>query len=288
MRILAVLIAFITACSSHAPPGGPMVLVDDGGDTVRLAHPALRVASLIPATTELLFALGADSQVVGRTKWCDWPPQAQQVTNLGDGIAPNVEAILGVHPDLVLLYRSARNAQAAERLRTLGIATLQLRIDTFQDFGRTMALLGYATGHDSGAAALQSQLDQALAAVDRRGRSAGPSVLILAWDQPPMTIGRGSFLHQLVEMAGGHNLFADVTTPDAPVSLEAIAARNPDLVLTTSESPGFAERPEWRVIAAVKARRFVTVKGSEYSRPSTRAPDAIRRLAAAFDSVAGH
>src|SRR4030095_16320831 len=92
VRILTALVVVFAACSSPAPPAGPIVVVDDAGDTVRLAHPSVRVASLIPTTTELLFDLGADSQVVGRTKWCDWPPQVQRVTNLGDGIGPNVEA----------------------------------------------------------------------------------------------------------------------------------------------------------------------------------------------------
>jgi ABC-type Fe3+-hydroxamate transport system substrate-binding protein len=101
-----------------------------------------------------------------------------------------------------------------------------------------------------------------------------------------MTIGRGSFLHELVERAGGRNIFADLTTPDAPVSLEAIAERSPELVLTTSESPAFSRRPEWRVIPAVRERRFVVVTGSEYSRPGPRAPEAIRKLAVAIDSVA--
>jgi ABC-type Fe3+-hydroxamate transport system substrate-binding protein len=285
MRVVALLLAWLAACARPPASSGPIVLLDDAGDTVRLAQPARRVASLVPASTELLFAIGAGSQVVGRTKWCDWPAQARRVTDLGDGLAPNVEAILGVQPDLVVLYRSARNAQAVQQLRRFGIATLQLRTDTFTDLNRNAALLGQATGHAVDAAALTAATDSALAAVDQRGRAGGPRILVLAWDQPPMTIGRGSFLHELVEMAGGRNVFADVASSAAPVSLEAIAARNPDLILTTSESPAFARRPEWQVIPAVKYRRFTTVLGSEYSRPSPRAPEAIRRLAAVFDSV---
>jgi ABC-type Fe3+-hydroxamate transport system substrate-binding protein len=110
-------------------------------------------------------------------------------------------------------------------------------------------------------------------------------VLILAWDQPPMTIGKGSFQDELVSRAGGRNIFADIAAPSAPVSLEAIAARNPDAVLTTSATPAFVGRPEWRVVRAVRERRLVVMQGSEFSRPSPRAPAAIERLAAAFDSL---
>jgi ABC-type Fe3+-hydroxamate transport system substrate-binding protein len=274
------------ACRTAAGGHGPLVVVDDASDTTRLAAPAVRVASLVPATTELLFALGAGSQIVGRTRWCDWPAEAAAVTDLGDGINPSIEAILAVRPDLVVLYPSARNGSAAERLRSLGIPVVQLRTDTFADLRRITLLLGSATGRADQARQLLAGLDSGLAAVDRRGRPDPPRVLILAWDQPPMTIGQGSFLHEVVELAGGRNLFGELTTPDAPVSLEAIAARGPDLILTTAESPGFARRPEWQVIPAVRERRFLRVSGSEYSRPSPRAPDAIQRLSHALDSLA--
>lgn len=250
-----------------------------------MAGPATRVASLAPSTTELLFALGAGGRVVGRTTWCDWPPAAAAITNLGDGLSPNIEAILAVRPDLVVLYRSPQNAAAADRLRGFGVATIQLRTDSFDDLARNAELLGRALGVEDSARAVAVRLRAGIAEASRPGGSAGPRVLILAWDQPPMTIGRGSFQHELVALAGGINIFADVAAPSAPVSLEAIAARDPDVIFTTSSSPAFAARPEWRVVRAVRERRFVVVDGSEFSRPSPRAPEAIRRLAAAFDSV---
>ena len=95
-----------------------------------------------------------------------------------------------------------------------------------------------------------------------------------------MTIGRGSFLSELVERAGGRNLFADVTSSAGTVSIEAVASRDPDLILTTTAGPvGFAERPEWQTVRAVRERRFLPVSGSEFNRPSPRAPAAIRELA---------
>ena len=100
-----------------------------------------------------------------------------------------------------------------------------------------------------------------------------------------MTIGRGSYLDELVSRAGGRNIFADVVAPSAPVSLEAITARHPDAILTSSVTPAFVTRSEWQVVDAVRRRRLIVLDGSEFSRPSPRAPAAIRRLAAAFDSL---
>jgi iron complex transport system substrate-binding protein len=96
-----------------------------------------------------------------------------------------------------------------------------------------------------------------------------------------MTVGEGSFLTELVERAGGQNLFADVSASSGVVSIEAVAARNPDLIFTTTEGPpSFASRPEWQVVTAVREHRFLMVTGSEFNRPSPRAPAAIRELAA--------
>jgi len=287
MRCAAALVALVTgalaanACARRAPETRAGIrVVDDAGDTVRLAGPARRVVSLIPATTELLFAIGADSEVVGRTSYCDYPPAAQAVPDLGDGIKPSIEAILSRHPDLVLLYHSGQNAAVAGRLRQLGVAVVRLSTDRLSDVVRIGRLLGTLTGHRAGADSLAAGFDTALASATVQPAGRRPRVLLLVWEQPPMTIGRGSFLQELVERAGGENLFADVSASSGVVSIEAVAQRNPDLVFTTGPGPAaFASRPEWQVVPAIREHRFLRVTGSEFNRPSPRAPQAIRTLA---------
>ena len=267
-------------CRPASRPGGLLRLVDDAGDTVSVPAPAHRIASLIPATTELLFAIGAGSALVGRTAWCDYPPAAARVRNLGDGINPNLEAILAVHPDLVILYNSAQNAAAAVQLRRLGIGAIRLNTDALSDVGRIGRLLGRLAGHGHGADSVIAVFDTALAAATPRVNGERPKVLLLVWEQPPMTIGQ-SFLNELVERAGGRNLFADLRKTAGTVSIEAVAVRDPDLILTTTDGPAaFTTRPEWQVVRAVRERRFLRVSGSEFNRPSPRAPAAIRELAA--------
>ena len=283
-RLFILLALVLSACAPQGEGSGPLVVVDDAGDTLRLATPAQRVVSLIPASTELLFAVGAGTQVVGRTHWCDYPAAAQLVTDVGDGIGPNLEAVVAQRPDLVVLYLAGNNTDAATRLRTLGIAVVQLRTDGLASVPRHARLLGTLTGHtaaaDSVSAAFALGLDSATVAVDSAER---PSVLILAWDQPPMAIGAGSYLDELVHRAGGTNLFHDLPQASAPVSLEAITARDPRLILTMGvDAPAFATRPEWQVIPAVRAKRFVRIHGTEFDRPGPRTPLAIRELAAAL------
>jgi iron complex transport system substrate-binding protein len=274
------------ACGRGPAQRGAIQVIDDAGDTLRLPAPARRIVSLIPATTELLFAIGADSSVVGRTSYCDYPAAAKVVPDLGDGIKPSIEAVVARRPDLVILYNSGQNAAVAGRLRELGIAAVRLNTDALTDVDRVSELLGRLTGHQRAADSVAAVFDTALAAATRRPVGHRPKVLLLVWEQPPMTIGQGSFLSELVERAGGENLFADVTASSGVVSIEAVAHRNPDLILTTTEGPSaFATRPEWQVVPAVREHHFLRVSGSEFNRPSPRAPAAIRQLAARLSGV---
>lgn len=278
--LLVGFIGWLPACREAAPSGPAARLVDDAGDTVRVPPAPRRVVSLIPATTELLFAIGAGPVLVGRTEWCDYPADAARVPNLGDGINPNVEVVLASRPDLVILYNSVQNAAIAERLRALGIAAVRLNTDALSDVGRVGRLLGRLTGRARVADSVAAVFDTALAHVTVTASGRRPTVLLLVWEQPPMTIGRGSFLSELVERAGGANLFADVRSSAGTVSIEAVAARDPDLILTTAAGPAsFARRPEWQAVRAVRERRFLALAGSEFNRPSPRAPAAIRELA---------
>ena len=278
-RLLLTAIIAGAACRSTPLVKPGIGLIDDAGDTVRLAAAARRVVSLIPATTELLFAIGADSAVVGRTSYCDYPAKARAVPDLGDGIKPNIEAVIASRPDLVVLYNSGQNAGVAARLRELGIATLQVNTDALSSVPRVARILGKLTGHEKAADSLVAVFDTALTSATRPPAARRPKVLLLVWEQPPMTIGRGSFLSELVERAGAENLFADVASSSGVVSIEAVAARNPDLIFTTVEGPsGFASRPEWQVVPAVREHRFLHVTGSEFNRPSPRSPQAIREL----------
>ena len=284
---LALPLAFVLACHP-APPAGR--LVDDGGAAVTLAAPPRRVVSLIPATTELVFALGAGDRLVGRTSWCDFPPEAARVPDLGNGIGPNLEAVVEAKPDLVLLYKSAANRGAVERLRGLGIPVLELATDRMRDFDRVARLVGLALGEPARAESLVARTERDLAAATVRLSAlppSRPSVFILVWDRPPMTLGRGSFLSEIVERAGARNLFDDVATSSAPISVEAVVARDPDFILVSGTGePAIASRPEWQSVRAVRERRFLHVEGSEFNRPSPRVALAVRELAAALARAA--
>jgi iron complex transport system substrate-binding protein len=275
--------------SCHTPdartPVAAVEVSDDVGRTIALAAPARRIVSLVPATTELLFAIGAGDAVVGRTQWCDYPEAALAVPSVGDGIGPNVELVVGRRPDLVLLYASA-DRRATEQFARLGIPAMALSTNQLADVPRLARLLGRVTGYENGADSVARAFERELAeaqAPDGKIRTA----FLLVWDQPPMTVGRGSFLTELMARAGLRNVYDDVAASSAVINIEGVVARDPDVVLTLgAASPRVAGRSEWEVVPAVRNRRFVHADGSEFSHPGPRSPRAIRELRQAVEAAA--
>ena len=288
-RSLALLLVALAACSPR-PPAGGVSITDDWGRTVALAAPARRIVSLSPATTEILFALGAGPRVVGRTRYEDWPPESRAVPAVGDGIEPNVEAVAARRPDLVVLYASALNRPALQGLTALHIPVAVLRLDLAADVGRAARRLGALTGTADAADSLMRAFGDSLRAVEARAAARPgrrPRIYVDVQASPPITVGMGSYLSQVLQAAGAVNSFSDLSAPSAPVSLEAIALRDPDAVLVlasdTTRPPDLASRPGWIVVRAVREGRILVVDASLYGLPGPRMPlaaaDLSRRLA---------
>src|SRR5213593_4120091 len=217
------LLAGLPACreAGRAPPRGNLVVTDDAGRRVALAAPARRVVSLLPSFTELLFAIGAGDRLVGRTTWCDYPPEAVRVPSVGDGMPPNVEAVAARHPDLAVLYRAGPNLTAAEQLERLGIKTVLLDLNLLEQLGPGARRLGVLTGHSRAADSLAHVLDSL---ASQPPAPSTRSLAFVVWDNPPIVIGAGSYLDRLAALAGARNVFHDVGAPSAQVSIETLAA----------------------------------------------------------------
>jgi ABC-type Fe3+-hydroxamate transport system substrate-binding protein len=282
------LVSAVVACATPAPPRvTARVLVDDLGDSVAIPAVPTRIASLNPATTELVFAIGAGGRLIGRTRWDTWPDSARLLPDLGDGLRPNIEAVLAARPDLVLLYASEENRVAAGRFRAAGVATLAFRIDRIADFARVTRLLGVVVG-DTGRAAIVVDSVQATLARVRAAAAGrpGPRVVWPLWPSPLMVVGRGSFLHELVEIAGGTNVFGDLAAPSPVVSFEEVLRRDADALVTTPTGrQTYAADPRWRATRAVRAGRVVVIDTATTLRPGVRLGEAAEGLARRFGTV---
>ncbi|HYU89779.1 MAG TPA: helical backbone metal receptor [Gemmatimonadales bacterium] len=279
-HLAALLVLAVAACArrEHLPARGGIAVTDDAGRQVTLAAPARRIVSLLPSFTEILFAIGAGDRLVGRTTWCDYPPEALAVPSVGDGMPPSVEAVAARRPDLVVLYRSGPTVTAAEQLERLGVRTVLFDLNLLEQLGPVVRRLGTLTGRPAAADSLARVMDSLAA---QPPTPSTQSLVFIVWDNPPIVIGAGSYLDRLAALAGARNVFHDIGSPSAQVSIETIAARDPDFVALLSDSavpPRYAARPEWRVVRAVRSGRFLFLPGQLFGRPGPRAAEAIREL----------
>ena len=281
LAVLAILLACRPTSDQRPATSEQRVTVDDAGDPLPRPARRTRIVSLIPATTEILFALGAGDRVVGRTRWDGWPPEALRVPDLGDGIRPSVETVVGARPDLVILYASGDNRDAARALRATGIDVISLRIDSIAEFERAVVLLGDAVGEPVRARtvvdSVRSTLNRVRSATTGRAR---PTVFMLAWQTPLMAIGAGSFLTELVEIAGGKNVFDDLEGPSPQVSFEEVLRRDPQFILGRPETAGnLAAIERWRGLPAVREGRVLVMDTVVVGRPGVRLGEAAVSIA---------
>lgn len=280
--VAAVLIA-LAACNSGGD-SRPTALTDDFGDTVVVRGNPKRVVSLNPATTEIAFAIGAGDRLVGRTHWDLYPDAVSAVPDLGGGIRPNVEAVLGARPDLVLLYASVDNKPAAIRLRAAGVNTLSLKIDHISDFYRAVRMMGLLLDDSARAASVSDSVARTLARVRQATASLPkPTVFWHIWDAPLITIGGGSYMDELITIAGGRNVYGDMAATSPTVGIEDVLRRNPRFIITGPEGAAKIKTdPRWSAAPAVKEGRVLVVDTAVVGRPAVRLGEAAIELASMF------
>ncbi len=269
----------LSACRSESVSRSP--LTDDFGDLISIGAPAQRIVSLNPATTDLIFALGAGNRLVGRTHWDFYPDSAQLVPDMGSGLRPNVEAVLGAHPDLVVLYASNDNRAAAAELRAAGVKTLSLKIDHIADFYQAANLISKMLGDSSKGVAVSDSVKRTLERVRKAtSKLDKPLVFWHVWDAPLITIAHGSYMNELVEIAGGSNIYGDIDEPSPTVSIEDVLKRNPRYIITGPEgAEKIRQDPKWSHAAAVKSHHILIADTALVGRPSVRLGEAAVALA---------
>lgn len=274
--------ATVSACGPARDAATASPLVDDFGDTIRRGAVARRIVSLNPVTTEFVLALGERERLVGRTHWDLFTEESRSIPDVGDGMMPNVEAVLGQRPDLVLLYATESNRAAAQQLRRAGVATLSYRTDHVSDLARVGTILAEALGRRSTGARV---LDSVAARLDSLRALPAPARRVRAfwhvWDAPVLTIGKGSYLSELLEIAGGENVFADIEAPSPQVTLEEIARRDPDVILAGPNSAATMRAHQgWQAIRAVREGRILVIDTTLVGRPGVRMGEAAEHLRA--------
>jgi len=264
---------------------GARELVDQTGRHVSLPDHAHRLVSLAPSITETLYALGLAGRLVGDTDYCDYPPAARAKPHVGAPLNPSLERIVALRPDLVLGTDQANRRETADQLERLGIPLYGVTANTVEGTLRSIADLGGALEWQRPAEALVASLRARVAAVQHQPRpQPRPKVLFAVWVHPLITVGRATFISDVIRCAGGVSVSDDLEGEWPHMQLEEVLARSPDIILFPrvggfGPPPGELERlPGWRDLAAVKRHRLYSVSEA-IMRTSPRLIDALEEVA---------
>ncbi len=257
-----------------------------------LAAQPQRIVSTAPSITELLYALGLGDRVVGVTRYCRYPPEAQQKPKIGDYVNPNLEAIAALKPDLVVVQTNPVNL--AERLGRLHLHTLEINQDNIAAIYNSIRVVGDATGSSAKAAQLTDSIRIRLAEVQRRAAPLRRTRMMFVVGRSPnrldglVVAGKASYLNEVIQLAGGENVFRDALAAYPEVSLEEVIARNPEVIVDMgdmSDTVGVTEEHKravvrlWdrlQVVTAVKRHQVFAVAADIYVVPGPRVVDAAR------------
>lgn len=245
-----------------------------------------RIVSLAPSITENLFALGVGEQVVGVTSWCDYPQEARTKMVIGDAINLNMELLLVLEPDLVI-GDSTLVQSHLDSLEALGIPTYVVGPTSVAEVQASLIDLGRVVGAEEKgeelAEAMGSRLQEL---VDTVQRSEKPRVFMEIWNEPLMTVGPGSFMDELIVVAGGENIAGDSPNPWPMFSEELVIERDPEVVILTSFNLSEAlAREAWKVTSAFRNGHVYEVNPDLYSRTTIRLLDALAELIEILDRV---
>lgn len=268
----------------------PLTITDGLQRTITLQAPAQRIVSLAPSNTEILFAIGAGEQLVGRDELSDFPPEAQDVTDIGETyIELNTELIISLQPDLVLAAEITPDEHVAQ-LEQLGITVFWLKNPTdFESLYANLITVAQMTGHHLEAADLAAALQTRVAAVDAAvaARTETPTVFYeLDASDPaaPWTSGAGTFIDLLISRAGGQNAAAGLQSAFAQISIEELLVQDPEVILLGDAAYGITvesigQRAGWSDLAAVQSGSVYPFDDNLVSRPGPRLVDALEELA---------
>ncbi len=246
-----------------------------------------RYVSLAPSTTEILFALGVDDELAGVSLLCEHPPAARTKPKVGSFSRPDVEKILSLRPDIVFCT-GTEQAAAAANLKKLGLTvyvsnptSFQELFDSIQGIGRRIDRQRQA---DTLIAAMRGEINRVTAEVEQVPPDKRPKVFVEFWHTPLMTAGKGSFVDELIHLAGGINIAGDLGAPYGNISAEEVIRRNPDFIFLTSmdgKNNVRLVKESWgwdKISAIVNDRVYGDIDPDLVLTPGPRLVDGLREL----------
>ncbi len=275
----------------QAEAEGPLVVIDQMGREVVIDGIPQRLISLSPSNTEIAFALGLSERIVGVTEYCNYPPEAQEKELIGGFATPNIERIVELEPDLVLA--STIHEEAVTQFEALGITVLVIESATLTELYTSISLMAELTGVSGAGEALIASMQSRIGAVEEQVASIPEAervkVYYEVYSDPLMSAGKQTFINEIITLAGGINIFADIDESYPQISAEVVAERQPQVILYpdyhgTAEFvlESMVDRPGWSSIPAVADGKVYAASDDAFARPGPRVVEAVEEAARLF------
>ncbi len=287
-RVALSALVFLLALGTP-PPGAASTVRDAVGRSVDVPSDPKRIVSLAPNVTEMLFALGLGGRVAGVTLFCDWPPEVAAKPKIGGLINPSLESIVALGADLVLATADGNRAEDVNRLADLKVAVYTIDTRSVADVLRTLVTIGELTGRAAQAREIAAGLDRRREAVRARVAGLAPVTVFAAIDRAPLiSAGAGTFVGELLTLAGGRNIAGDSPIKYPVFSLERLLADDPEVILDAADPEPlssaelisrWAALPGATALRAMRTGRMISVGQGSFFRPGPRIVDSLEQLA---------
>jgi iron complex transport system substrate-binding protein len=266
-RVLALFILLSVASLGAAA----ITVTDDTGAHVVLAGPAKRIVSLAPGATEMLFAAGAGDRVIATVEYSDEPPAARRIPRIGDVAAIDLERLIALRPDVAIIWPGGGNAAQIEKLTRLGLPLYRQQVDALEDLPQSLRRLGVLAGTSVVAEDSARNLERRLAHLRREyAGNRRLTVLLQVWNRPIYTVGGTQLMSDALRLCGAQNVFGDLKVPGPAVDVEAVIARDPDVIVAAAPA---GEANDWLAdwkrfpeLQAVKSGRLIPFDNDSFSR----------------------
>ncbi len=286
---LPVLFLLLMTGWSSTPAWPEIRVSDDAGQQVVLQHPARRIVSLSPHITELLFAAGAGSSIVGVSAYSNYPPNAETLPRISDGGSLDMEAVLALQPDLVVAWQSGNPDRQVRRLQSLGMTVFLSEPRRLEDIAVTLRKLGELAATGTAAGAQAAAFEQRLEGLrSRYARRPEVGVFYQVWENPLMTLNGEHLVSDVMQLCGGRNVFAALPALAPQIDIEAVLVANPDVIVTAVDAGDNSMLEAWRrwpELSAVKSNQLYAIQRELLVRQTPRILDGVERLCGILEKV---
>jgi iron complex transport system substrate-binding protein len=260
-----------------------VTVTDDAGRTLSLPSVPTRIVSLAPGATEMLFAAGAGKHVIATVQYSDEPAAAKRVPRIGDVVAIDMEKLVALRPEIAIVWPGGGNPAQIEEIARIGIPLYRQQVNSLADLPGSLRRLGTLAGTSDVAEQAARSIEARLATLAHRyGNNRHPTVLLQVWNHPIYTIGGTHLMSDALKLCGARNVFGDLRDLAPAVDVEAVVARNPDIIVAAAP-PGAG--PEWladwkrfTTLRAVRTANLVTFEDQRLTRLGPSVVDATEEL----------